>query len=459
MRANQHSNTSSNGVEQAEVTPTFARPHPIPRLATPELPPVTPSNKTTLSMNGIPTPINVDGLKNEVDQIEETLRQSPAFLNEQQASPAISAPRNRISPAELLADLLTREQALSEAATKAVVFSPPLINRHEAGIIGRGTVNIIQGAYGSHKSRLAETFGALMLNTDTDARFLEFSRPALERFAVCYIDTERNQSEELPYAVQQIKLKAGFNLSDRPADFRFTSIKAIDRKHRFTAIDAFISHVRESTTLHLFTLIDVVTDAIGDFNDSEETMKLFDFLGNMCDRHNATFLLVIHQNPGTDKARGHTGTEAANKASSVLQIGFEKDANGNESDLIRLRYLKLRRGKRPEPIYIRYCDQTKGLVLADAAQVAEHVNHRKHKAHADDMAERLTSLLSEGPVAKGEVVSTLMIEFSAGNRIIRERLKSIQEQGADMYNEEGQAVRLIGYKDGKQEYYRLEPIS
>ncbi|WP_338868523.1 AAA family ATPase [Spirosoma sp. SC4-14] len=361
---------------------------------------------------------------------------------------------------DLLADMLSREELLSDAATKEVVFSPPLIKRAEMGIIGRGTINVIQGAYGSHKSRLAELMSSLMLSTPmaNPTDFLGFERAQLERFCVCYIDTERNQGEELPFAIQGIKRKAGYALTDRPADFRFTSIKAIARKDRFAAIEAFIEHVRSQTALHLFVLIDVVTDAIGDFNDAKESMALYDFIGNLCDQHNATFLLVIHQNPGTDKARGHTGTEAANKASSVLQIGFEKDGNGNESELIKLRYLKLRRGKRPEPIYLQYSDACNGLIVAGEESLANHLMLRKQKADMDAMIQRLESLLSEGPAPKGEVVEQLMNEFTASNRTIRDRLKNIAELLPEMYDDEGRAVRLVGYKQGRNDYYRLEPI-
>ena len=360
----------------------------------------------------------------------------------------------------LLISLLEREELLSDAATRAVVFSPPLISRADVGIIGRGTINIIQGAYGSHKSRLAELLAALMLTTNThnDSQFLAFERAMMERFCVCYIDTERNQSEELPFAIQGIKLKAGYQLIDKPADFRFTSIKAIDRRDRFAAIEDFISDVRHKTVLHLFVLIDVVTDAVGDFNDAKESMKLYDFIGNLCDRHNATFLLVIHQNPGTDKARGHTGTEAANKASTVIQIGFEKTDKGEDSELIKLRYLKLRRGKRPEPVYLQYSEDANGLILANAEAVAAHVNHRKHKADTEDIADRLISLLSEGPLPKNEVWTTLESEFKAKNATIRERLKSVIDDRPAMYDEEGRAVRLADYKEGRNQFFKLTPI-
>ncbi|GAB3809508.1 hypothetical protein GCM10028819_51460 [Spirosoma humi] len=359
---------------------------------------------------------------------------------------------------EWLISLLEREQLLSDIATKPVVFSPALIKRGEAGIIGRGTINIIQGAYGSHKSRLAELFASMMLaRDDEDPNFLVFYKQTQEKFCVCYIDTERNLNEELPSAIQNIKLNAGFALEAQPKDFRFTSIKAIERPYRFGAIECFLRDVRENTKLHLFCLIDVVTDAIGDFNDSRESMKLFDFLGNLCDNYDATFMLVIHQNPGTEKARGHTGTEAANKASTALQIALERDANGNETDIIKLRYLKLRRGKRPEAVLLQFSKEENRLVLADASQVAAHNNQRKHKADIEDITDRLVSLLTEGPMPKGEVHKKLQDEFDANNSTIRDRLKTIKEERPAMYNEDGRPVVLGEFRKGRDQFYQLNP--
>ncbi len=375
------------------------------------------------------------------------------------SGPHQSEPQPQPRKSKLCDHLLERERLLSDAVTKAVVFSPPLISRAETGIIGRGTINIIQGAYGSHKSRLAELLAALMLaRSASDEQYLGFTRAALERFCVCYIDTERNQTEELPHAIQGIKTRAGFSITDQPADFRFTSIKAVERKERFEGIEAFLGHIREQTDLHLFCLIDVVTDAVGDFNDAKESMRLYDFLGNLCDKHNATFLLVIHQNPGTEKARGHTGTEAANKASTALQIGFERDGGGNETDLIRLRYLKLRRGKRPEPLYLKFSEEAKGLILADAASIAAHSKNRKRKADSEDIADRLVSLLSVGPLPKNEVWVTLETEFKTSNATIRERLKTIIEGQPAMFDEEGRAVRLAEYKEGRDQFFKLAVI-
>ncbi|GAB4038654.1 AAA family ATPase [Spirosoma jeollabukense] len=398
------------------------------------------------------------------DMSDEELAASAAFdfTTEEPAQSRTEQPHQNQSnkPQSILDRLLSKEQMLSYAATQPVVFSPPLISRGDTGVIGRNTINIIQGAFGSHKSRWAELLAALMLtgNDNDDPQYLEFKKAMLERFCVCYIDTERNLTEELPYAVQGIKLRAGYRLDQTPEHFRFTSIKGEERKDRFKAIETFIHHVRAQTSLHLFCLIDVVTDAIGDFNDPKESMKLFDFLGNLCDNYDATFLLVIHQNPGTEKARGHTGTEAANKASTVLQIGLEKDANGNDTDLIKLRYLKLRRGKKPEPLFLQFCKESNGLQLAGSEAIANHVNHRKHKADTEDIADRLVTLLSEGPLAKNEVWAVLTSEFGAKNATIRERLKCIMDEQPAMYDEEGLAVRLTDYKEGRNQFFKLSPI-
>ncbi len=359
----------------------------------------------------------------------------------------------------ILSSLLALEQELTELATKPIVFSPPLISRDGTPIVGRGTVNIIQGTFGSHKSRLAELFGGLMLSPNLKPpQALGYERTSLERYCLCYIDSERNRREELPFAIQSMKRNAGLGIEERPDNFRFTSIKGVGRARRQQALEAFIAHVRDNSLLHLFCIIDVVTDCVGDFNRSEEALLLFDFLGNLCDNYDSTFLLVIHQNPGTEKARGHVGTEAANKSATVMQIGFEKDTKGNDTNLIRLRYIKTRRCQRPEPLYLTYNETTYSLIVADASTMEAATSQRKLKADVDDIADRLTTLLAEGPIPKHEVVEILEKEFSAKNSTIRERLKVIQDEPQEMYNSEGRLVQLSDRKEGRNHYYLLVEV-
>ncbi|RRB02059.1 hypothetical protein [Larkinella rosea] len=400
------------------------------------------------------TDLRPETLENETDpgltpsfdfaSLERTSPLTPQdFINDIQPSIPIGTRQNRSSKttADLLPAMLERERKLDELSRQEVVFSPPLVSWQGVHLIGPGTINVIQGRHGSHKSRLGESLAVLFLKKEGwTAHPLGFERNECQPVTVCYIDTERNLTEELPNAIQTIKIKAGYNLSESIPNFRYTSIKDVLRPDRLPASEAFVGHVRQQTTNHLMVFLDVVTDCVSSFNDDQQAMQLFDFIGNLCDRYNSTFVLIIHENPGSEKARGHTGTEAINKASTVMQIGFEGDSAGNEGELIRLRFLKLRRGKRPEPIYLQYSPEAKGLTLASSGAIAEHINNRKQKASQEDLIEKIESLLAEGPIAKGDLVKDLMKEFSASDKTIRDRLKDIEQQGPVLQDQHGRPM-------------------
>ena len=89
-------------------------------------------------------------------------------------------------------------------------------------------------------------------------------------------------------------------------------------------------------------------------------MKLIDMMNQSINRYDVTFLYLIHENPvNTDKAPGHLGTEILNKASTVIQIGFEKDAQNHNTDLINVNFLKCRSSKKHDPFYVQYSDTGK----------------------------------------------------------------------------------------------------
>jgi hypothetical protein len=66
-----------------------------------------------------------------------------------------------------------------------------------------------------------------------------------------------------------------------------------------------------------------------------------------------------------------------NKASQVIQIGFEKYNQGNDTDLICLKFLHSRNTKRLDPIYVQYSEESKGLVLASSDFINEKLGEEK----------------------------------------------------------------------------------
>jgi hypothetical protein len=364
-------------------------------------------------------------------------------------------PKQQVEGNELLTRLLATEHQVAELSKQPIIYAPPLLSLKGLPIIRRGTINIIQGKYGSHKSRLAELFCSHLIATRTNCLhyYLQFEKTD-EAITVVHIDTERNLKEELPAAIQSIKQKGCFGVHETPIDFRFTSIKQVPRRERLGAVKSFIEQVRVQTNYPMFVLLDVVTDCVSDFNDVKESMKLFDYLGGLCDNFDATFLLVIHQNPGGEKARGHTGTEATNKASTVMQIGFENDS----PDLLVLKFLKLRAAKRPSPIHLIYDESINGLALAHEDMLKQCIPERHQVADVKQVVEELGKLLCPS-LAQKELLQKLRERFGCSDNTLKSRLEEIGATKAEIINERDRPCTLsIKSTSGKPTLYELIEI-
>jgi len=352
--------------------------------------------------------------------------------------------------------LLESQQKIKENKGKPINFSQPIVWQKDNPVFFPKTINVIQGKAGVHKSRLAETVCAAMLKTPESNRdLLNFKTNILTRYAVCYVDTERNLSDQLPYSLQQIQLKAGYPIEEHPYGFDYISLLEFAREERFDMLNIYLEHIRKQFPMHLFIVLDVITDCVFNFNDTKDSMKLIDMMNQSINRYDVTFLCLIHENPGsTDKARGHLGTEILNKASTVIQIGFEKDAQNHNTDLIKVNYLKCRSSKKHDPFYVQYSDSEKGLVLADQNTIQESMDSRNQKAALDETIELIGRILIE-PTAKTILIEKLCFEMDCKERTVEARLKSILTHKLEIPDANGTAKQLCKRQEGKEVFYYL----
>ncbi len=282
---------------------------------------------------------------------------------------------------------------------------------------------------------------------DASQAFIGFRVAALKRFHVVYIDSERNQNDQFPYAVQRIKIRAGFQKTDKPANLETVSLINIERMERFEAVSQYLEDVRLKHPNELIIVIlDVITDCIGSFNDPRETMKLLDHLNVSINQHNIAYICVIHENPnnfGEGKARGHLGTELINKATTVISIGYSKAANGNNTDLIEVKFLHTRNTKKPDHHYLKYSDEADGLVVADSDFISAEKSRKAEKATIP----QLKAWLSENitcEISKTDLVAQLKEHFECSDRTIEDRLKILADPSSGF---------LSVSKKGKEVYY------
>jgi hypothetical protein len=356
--------------------------------------------------------------------------------------------------------LETREK-LKERKASEIRFSEPVLKQGENAVIFPHTINVIQGQAGVHKSRLAENICAAFLKLNGNQNeLLGFSRLNFNAtHTVVYVDTERNLSEQLPFALQSIQMKAGYNRADHPSNFEYISLLQINRKDRFAALDEYLNHLKKSIQSPLFIVLDVSTDCIEDFNKTDKSMELIDLMNIAINEHNVIFLCLIHENPKSDKARGHFGTELMNKASTVMQVGFEKDDKQNDTELIHVKYLKCRSTARHTPFYVKYCKEAKGLVLADESDVSGVMNNRKHKANNKEMVGFIEMYLGDGAtLTRVELLDKLCKDFKASQRTIENRIAEIVNSNIEIFNEQGQSCKLTKETKEKTVYYKLNII-
>jgi hypothetical protein len=367
---------------------------------------------------------------------------------------------NESSISDNLKTVLATREKLKELKANEIRFSEPVLKQGENAVIFPHTINVIQGQAGVHKSRLAENICAAFLKLhNCSNELLGFKRLNFDAtHTVVYVDTERNLSEQLPYALQSIQIKAGYNKADHPRNFEYISLLQISRKERFAALNEYLNYIKKSTNNPLFIVLDVSTDCIEDFNKTDKSMELIDLMNMAINEHNVIFLCLIHENPKSDKARGHFGTELMNKASTVMQVGFEKDASQNDTDILRVKYLKCRSTARHTPFYIKYSNEAKGLVLANANEVSGVINNRKHKASNEDMTEFIELYLGDGAtLTRVELLDKLCKDFKASQRTIESRIAEIMSSNIEIFNEQGQGCKLSKETKEKTVYYKLIP--
>jgi hypothetical protein len=361
-----------------------------------------------------------------------------------------------------LPQLLDTREKLRQRSAEAVRFAVPLIYQDDEPVIWPRTINLIQGQTGSHKSRAAALFATVMIAAELpvcDTVGLTRHGEDTHTYTLCYVDTERNASDDFPFAIQQIRERAGYARDHHPDSFDYISLEPIPRAARLEALGQYLQHVRSKYDNHLIIVLDVLTDCIGSFNDEKESLLLVDMLNRFINSQDVTFICVIHENPGGMKARGHLGTEAQNKASTVLQVAYMKQANGESTDVIEMRYLKRRNGSPGLSFHVTYDEATKGLVRADAAAVAHATASRRAKATPEAMASALATALAYGPTSSGNLENKLAEQLGTGVRTIRDRLAELVATAAVLFDVSGRECQLTKAKDGKETRYALTPTA
>lgn len=345
--------------------------------------------------------------------------------------------------------LLLKDQAIvRENSSKPTKEGQILLEFNGEALIRKNTITLIKGKTGVHKSRVAQELCSMLITNDAERRVaLGFRVRGNEPTNVIYVDTERNQTEHFPQAIQTIRMHAGYEQYEDIQQLNFFSFLGLQRPERLDAIRLVLKSARAVSKAkgHIVVVLDVVSDCIVDFNDLRESFLLADEFAQCMKDHDVSFIAVIHENPDavrSTKARGHLGTETGNKASAVIQIAR---CNG-EKDMFVINVEKSRSSRIPQPVHIYY----------------------------NDLLERLLSC--EAPVLKQDKTITLLLDYLAnitGDEISKEDLEKgtgIKRSTLDRKLKEiveshlsieinGDDFLIVAGKTGKKAVVKLRPLA
>lgn len=134
---------------------------------------------------------------------------------------------------------------------------------------------------------------------------------------ILYFDTEQSKYH-VQKAVKRVCYQVGLNV---PVNLSTYGLRKESPSERLKLIEFAI----ENTPNLGFVVIDGIRDLITSINDEGEASNMASKLLKWTEEYNIHIVVVLHENPGSDKARGHLGTEITNKAETVIAIEVDKE--------------------------------------------------------------------------------------------------------------------------------------
>lgn len=246
--------------------------------------------------------------------------------------------------------------------------------------------------------------------------------------AVIHIDTEQSRAKH-KHNLCTILERAGLNSC--PNYLLSYNIRQLPLREYQTATSEICEAANAIHGGIFMIVIDGIADYIQDVNDPESSNAIVAYFEKLAIKYACPIICIVHTNPGSDKERGHLGSQLQRKSESVLMVETDNDistlkpkflrnAGKGKIPLIQFRY-------NPEKHYHEYCGV---MTMAQADRDAQRIDAIK------EIAEQVFS----GQKAYGynEAIEALMRISKKGTNNAKEIFKEMKAhqmiiQGEDKF--------------------------
>lgn len=214
-----------------------------------------------------------------------------------------------------------------------------------------GSFGDIIGVVGYEKSRKSTALGAIISAGIGRKKILNFQLDLRGRNMV-YIDTE--QAKHRFQKMQKKILQLAGVAQDVP-NYRAFQLRGLTIEER----RKFIENIMQTTPNVGVLAIDGLVDLCTDFNASQPSRELMQWVMELSDKYKCLIFAVLHLNPGSNKVRGHLGTELQNKCDTIIQTKKPEDSIWTE--------LSCRIAKDVGFTSFEFCNNAYGFAVLDLA--------------------------------------------------------------------------------------------
>lgn len=229
-------------------------------------------------------------------------------------------------------DLLEIEP-LRMTSLKIVLPLNPIVMIGSSNVSTPGNVTTFSG---EGKSGKTAALGALMAGAIREGGYDGFENlnVALNKHkrAVIHVETEQSESR---HQVNHKTILQRAGLFETPPYFLSYNIRRNPIDQYKSIVEKACKGAMEKFGGVYLIVIDGGADFISDVNEAGEANALVKWLEELAITFQAPVIVVVHVNPGSDKERGHLGSQLQRKSESLLLIKRKDDISTIEAKLLR----------------------------------------------------------------------------------------------------------------------------
>lgn len=191
-----------------------------------------------------------------------------------------------------------------------------------------GNITVISGMSKTGKSAVGTGImaGTFSKNEDSDTLGFDVMQNGSGK-ALIYIDTEQSRYN-FDRNYRNVTKRAQENTS--PDWFRGYWLKGLKPKTLIQYTWQICTFYAEKHAGIHMIFIDGIGDYVLSVNNEEASSEIVEEFGKLAEQFNCPLLTVLHQNYGSDKQRGHLGSQLRRKCESILTVSKNNETHESE---------------------------------------------------------------------------------------------------------------------------------